>query len=81
MKIKNEGEGWKWDGPLDADQMAERLGIACCALDKLASWTVADDKEFGDSRHFAKTAIDVAMRSTKAAPLDLPEKPLTPADG
>ena len=51
----------KWPTPIKVDEMPTRLGIACCALDKLADWTAADDQEFGDFRTFATVAIEQTM--------------------
>ena len=48
----------RWTKPLTQDEMANRLGIACCALDKIAEWTDEDSDEFGNQGLFAKTALD-----------------------
>lgn len=47
----------RWTKPLTQDEMADRLGIACCALDKIAEWTDDDSDKFGDPGLFAKTAL------------------------
>ena len=48
----------RWTKPLTQDEMADRLGIACCALDKIIEWTDEDSDKFGDQGLFAKTALD-----------------------
>jgi hypothetical protein len=49
----------RWRGKLTGEEMARRLGIACCALDKIAGWTFRDDDEFGNVKAFAANALDI----------------------
>ena len=49
----------RWSGKLTGEEMARRLGIAACALDKIAEWTSRDDDEFGNVKAFAANALDI----------------------
>ena len=53
----------RWKKPLSVNETITALSIAVCALDKLAEYTDEDTVEFGDFRHFAKTALDVIYTS------------------
>jgi hypothetical protein len=52
----------KWEGPLTTQQTIDCLGIACCALDKIAEWTPKDSKRFGSQSTMAKSALDAIYR-------------------
>jgi hypothetical protein len=51
----------KWPHSLTATETSERLGIACCALAKLAQWTDTDTEMFGSWQTFAQVSIEQAM--------------------
>ena len=48
----------RWAKPLTQEEMEHCLGIACCALDKIAEWSDDDAVRFGYPALFAKTALD-----------------------
>jgi len=55
----------KWPTKITPTEARERLGIACCALDKIAQWTEEDNDKYGDPGLFARVAIEQVMAPSK----------------
>jgi len=63
-----------WPTKITHEEMRVRLAIACCALDKIAQWTVMDSCKFGDPGFFARLAIEQVMAPSKKIKPESPDQ-------